>query len=35
MAERLEDLKVWQRAKEFWSAINEMLDRPGLQKTDA
>jgi four helix bundle protein len=32
MAERLEDLKVWQRAKEFWTAINEILDRPALQK---
>jgi four helix bundle protein len=32
MAERLEELKVWQRAREFWAAINEILDRPGLQK---
>jgi four helix bundle protein len=32
MAERLEELKVWQRAREFWTAINEILDRPALQK---
>jgi four helix bundle protein len=25
-------LKLWQRAKGFWSAINEILDRPGFQR---
>jgi four helix bundle protein len=32
MAKRVEELKVWQRAQEFWSAINEILDRPGFRR---
>jgi four helix bundle protein len=26
--ERVEDLKLWQRAREFWQAINAIIDRP-------
>ena len=28
--ERVEDLKVWQRANEFWLAINAIIDRPAF-----
>jgi four helix bundle protein len=30
MAERVEDLKLWQRATEFWHAINAIIERPGF-----
>src|SRR5574342_837622 len=29
-AKCVEDLQVWQRAMDFWRAINAILDRPGL-----
>ena len=29
-AKCVEDLQVWQRANEFWDAINAILDKPGL-----
>ncbi len=29
-AQRVEDLKLWQRAMEFWRAISAIIDRPGL-----
>jgi four helix bundle protein len=29
-AKCVEDLHVWQRANEFWDAINAILDKPGL-----
>jgi four helix bundle protein len=32
MAETLEDLLIWQRAVEFWDAVNPLLDRPGFCK---
>ena len=32
MAQRVEDLKVWQRAQEFWVAVNAIIDRPGFQR---
>ena len=32
MAERLEDLLIWQRAVEFWEAVNPLLDRPGFSR---
>jgi four helix bundle protein len=28
--ERVEDLKLWQRAMEFWRAINAFIDRPAF-----
>jgi four helix bundle protein len=31
MAKKLEDLKVWQRAMEFWRAVNAIIDKPGLR----
>jgi four helix bundle protein len=32
MAQRVEDLKVWQRAREFCVAINAIIDRAGFQR---
>jgi four helix bundle protein len=32
MAQRVEDLKLWQRADELWDAINALLGRPGLKR---
>ncbi len=32
MAQRVEDLKVWQRAQEFWVAVNAIIDRSGFQR---
>jgi four helix bundle protein len=32
MAEKIEDLKLWQRAMELWEAINAILNRPGLKE---
>ena len=32
MADKLEDLPIYSRAVEFWSAINALLDRPGLRR---
>ena len=32
MAHRVEDLKVWQRAQEFWVAVNAIIDRSGFQR---
>ena len=32
MAQRVEDLKVWQRAQEFWVAVNAIIGRPGFQR---
>jgi len=31
MAETLEGLQVWQRAKEFWNAINAIVEREALR----
>ena len=30
MAEKVEELKIWQRSMDFWRAVNTILDRPGL-----
>jgi four helix bundle protein len=30
MAQRLEELKVWQRAMDLWRAVNAIIDKPGL-----
>ena len=32
MAKRVEDLKVWQRAQEFWVAVNAIIDGSGFQR---
>jgi len=32
MAQRVEDLKVWQRAREFSVAVNAIIGRPGFQR---
>jgi four helix bundle protein len=32
MARAVEDLKVWQRAQEFWIAVNALVDRSGFQR---
>ena len=32
MAQRVEDLKVWQRAREFCVAVNAIIGRPGFQR---
>jgi four helix bundle protein len=32
MAEKVEDLKVWQRAREFGRSICAIIDRPGFQR---
>ena len=32
MAQAVEDLKVWQRAQEFWVAVNALVDRSGFQR---
>jgi four helix bundle protein len=32
MAQTVEDLKVWQRAQEFWVAVNALLNRSGFQR---
>jgi four helix bundle protein len=32
MAQRVEDLKVWQRAHEFWVAVNAIINRSGFQR---
>ena len=32
MAQRVEDLKVWQRAHEFWVAVNAIINRAGFQR---
>jgi hypothetical protein len=32
MANRVEDLKVWQRAQEFWVAVNAIINRSGFQR---
>ena len=32
MAQRVEDLKVWQRARDFGVAVNAIIDRPGFQR---
>ena len=32
MAERVEDLKVWQRAREFCVAVNAIIGRAGFQR---
>jgi four helix bundle protein len=29
---KLEDLTAWQRAMQFWDAVNPILERPGLQR---
>ncbi|HSC27194.1 MAG TPA: four helix bundle protein [Vicinamibacterales bacterium] len=29
--ERVQDLKVFQKAEEFWTAVNKVLSRPGLR----
>ena len=31
MAKQVEELKVWQRAREFWVAVNAILERPGVR----
>jgi four helix bundle protein len=30
IAKQVQDLKLWQRAMQFWKAIDDILDRPGL-----
>ena len=32
MAQAVEDLKVWQRAQEFWVAVNALVGRAGFQR---
>jgi four helix bundle protein len=32
MAQRVEDLKVWQRARQFCVAVNAIIGRPGFQR---
>jgi four helix bundle protein len=32
MAQRVEDLKVWQRAREFCVAVSAIVGRPGFQR---
>ncbi len=32
MAQRVEDLKVWQRARDFCVAVNAIIGRPGFQR---
>ncbi len=32
MAQRVEDLRVWQRAHEFWVAVNAIINRAGFQR---
>jgi four helix bundle protein len=32
MAERVEELKLWQRAEEFGKAISAIIDRPGFDR---
>ena len=32
MAQRVEDLKVWQRARDFCVAVNANIGRPGFQR---
>ena len=32
MAQRVEDLKVWQRAQEFWVAVTAIINRSGFQR---
>ena len=32
MAQRVEDLKVWQRARAFCVAVNAIIGRPGFQR---
>jgi four helix bundle protein len=32
MAQRVEELKVWQRAREFCAAVNAIIDRAGFQR---
>ena len=32
MAQAVENLKVWQRAQEFWVAVNALVDRSGFQR---
>jgi four helix bundle protein len=32
MAKKIDDLPVFQKALEFWSAVNTILDRPSLRR---
>ena len=32
MAQTLEDLLIWQRARQFWEAVNAMLDHPEFSR---
>lgn len=30
--EKLEDLKLWERANEFWGAVTKVLERPSIRR---